>query len=412
MCRILAQLTRSDPDTMRAILQRLENSAALPGIDVRMTGEIYGQLHMKTRELGLDPNDTTPRELYLALNNLAELHNSFLAKRLGLDESSNITQILQGVVMAVDELNIPRRAWVLKSTSIKRLLKSNPPKHLMKSLNYRSLDSMLKREPANQLLIMAKFCENEAWNHRLLDGYKKLDSRDFENKEITVAYLDELKWSRAVKEISYARHSNIFYTSEVGQIILTPLPIRNTKGLTLASMLTVLHAIGEIRANSSYLKFHQLHTKFSDKFYGLMSNSSDAYIKIAGQLVHWKIIHRHYGENQKLIHPEVFEPHIQPEDLAHRKAEGYLYRFEPALHFWHNLDYVGLPNSGDPISFNLMDVVLNLTNDIPYDNRLSYHLTDATWNEILLRYIGRRQIERRVLEQLEDQSQTGGVADW
>jgi hypothetical protein len=412
MCKIIAQLSQSDTKDMRELLHSLEKAASLPGVDLRLTGEIYGQLHMKTRELGLDPNDTTAKELYRSLNNLAELHDSFLAKRLGVSDSNNVSEILHAVVDAVDALKVPRQAWVLKQLTIKKMLKNNPPKNLMKSLRYRSLDSMIKREPAAQLLTIARYSESPAWNNRLVQQYKNLTPNDFEQKDVSVVYLDELKWSEAVKNIALSRHSNIFYMSETGQILLTPLPLRNTKGLTLSMVLMVLHSIGEIRTQSSYLKFNQLHPEFSDKLYESITKPYESNIHIAGQSIPWKLIHKYYGSSQRLLHPEVFEPHVQPEDLTYRKAEMYLYKFEPALNFWHNLDYVGLPFSGNPVSFNIMDVSLNLLNNVSFEGRFNYHLRDAVWNEVLIRYVGQRHLERRIIEHLEDQVLDLTMSEW
>jgi len=119
--------------------------------------------------------------------------------------------------------------------------------------------------------------------------------------------------------------------------------------------------------------------------------------------VHWRIVHRYYGTAEAFKHPEIFEPHVQPEDLAYRKAEAFLYRLEPALHFWHDTDYVGLPEADGSISFSLTDMAMNLVNGLPYENRASYHMRDALWNEVYSRYIGQQAFEKQVLRQLDDQ---------
>lgn len=282
----------------------------------------------------------------------------------------------------------------------------------MKSLKYRSVDSMLKRESASQLLTIARYSEPPIWNKRILQYYKSFTPGDFEQRNVAVVYLDELKWSEAVKGIAQERHSNIFFTPETGHIFLTPLPLRNAKGLTLATVLMVMQSIGEIRAQSSYLKFNQLHANFSEKLYSSIVEPEKNHIKISGQSIAWNLVHKYYGGSQRLLHPEVFEPHIQPEDLEYRKAEMYLYKFEPALNFWRNLDYVGLPNSGAPVSLNIMDVCLNLLNKVPFESRYNYHLRDAVWNEVLIRYVGQRQLERRLIAGLEDQIVSMMSSEW
>jgi hypothetical protein len=100
-------------------------------------------------------------------------------------------------------------------------------------------------------------------------------------------------------------------------------------------------------------------------------------------------------------HPEIFEPHVQPEDMSWRKAEELLYRIEPALHFWHDMDYVGLMMPGGPVSFNLVDNAVCFVNGLPYSRKANNHFKEALWNEILIRYLGQRTLEQQVLKQLD-----------
>jgi hypothetical protein len=115
------------------------------------------------------------------------------------------------------------------------------------------------------------------------------------------------------------------------------------------------------------------------------------------------VVHRYYGTRDRFNHPEIFEPHVQPEDLTYRKAEAILYRLEPALHFWHDTDYVGLPETDGPISFSLTDMAMNLVNGLPYEKRAYYHMQDSLWNEVYSRYIGQTSFEKQMLQQLDEQ---------
>lgn len=407
MCKLIAELVGADKQIVSEVVHRLERASGQPGIDVRLTGEIYGRTHMKMRELGLDPNDTTAKELYHALLSMADLHDSFLARRLGIQDRQNTDEVLGSVVSVINKLGLPRHAWVIKTSIIKKILKTHPPKTLMKQLHYRSLDSMLKREPARLLLTAARYVESDAWRQKLTQQCKKLQSTDFEQRDIEIRYLNELKWSAVVQAVAHTQHTNIFYSAEAGVIAATPLPARGAKGLTLASFMMIAHYVHEIRAHSTYLKFHQMSGNFSDKIDDITRTRHGEHAKLAGQAVHWRVIHRYYGTTRRLLHPEVFEPHVQPEDLSYRKAEHLLYRFEPALHFWNDLDYIGITHADGPISFNLMDVVLSLLNSVSYENRLTYHLRDALWNELLIRYVGARPLERQLLQHLDEQTTSG-----
>ncbi len=81
---------------------------APPGTDIRMSGEIYSKIHMKTRELGLDSKDTTPQELYQSLLNLTVLHDKFLAQRIGIKELHDASNVLPTVVRYINRIHTPQ----------------------------------------------------------------------------------------------------------------------------------------------------------------------------------------------------------------------------------------------------------------------------------------------------------------
>src|SRR3989344_3746173 len=352
---------------------RLERHTGEPGIDIRLTAEIYGKLHMKMRELGLDPKDTTPHELYQALLSLTARHDSFLAKRLGIDQPDNVAEVAQAIVRLLSRMRFPKHSLALKSTTAKRLLKATPPKTLMKLLHYHSLDSMLKRESATLLLAVARHCESASWQGRFVQSYKKLQPNDFEVRDIEIAFMSEKRWEQVGEIFGGTKHNNILHTPEVGAIVLLPVRVESRDGLTLTSLLLTLHYINEIRMFSTYCKFHHMRSNFSDLLVEHILHQKKDHVSLAGQPVHWRIVHRYYGTVERFKHPEISEPHVQPEDLAYRKAEAVLYRLEPALHFWNDTDYLGLPEADGPISFSLTDMAMNLVNGLPYERRSYYH---------------------------------------
>lgn len=404
MCKLLADLASADKQVVKEMIHRLEHASGLPGVDVRLTGEIYGKLHMKMRELGLDPNDTTPHELYTSLQNLARLHDSFLARRLAIEEPTNPAVVLPAVVHVVNRLQVPKQVWAIKPVVIKRLLKTVPPKTLMKQLHYRSLDSMLKRESTASLLTAARHLEPELWQRKMLDAYKKLQSGDFSSEQAEITYKGEARWQKIGEWLAHERHSSIVYTPEAGSILVLPLPKVELPGLTLAVLMLVVHALEELRMHSTYFKFHHMQPKFGTFLSRSLTEETADHARLAGQPIHWRIVHRYYGGKSVFEHPEIFQPHIQPEDIAYRKAEAILYRLEPALHFWHDLDYVGLPQPiRGPVSFSLMDNAIGLLNKLPYERRVNYHLRDAVWNELYSRYVGQQALERQLMQQLDEQ---------
>jgi hypothetical protein len=325
-----------------------------------------------------------------------------LARRLGIDNPDDSTEVAQAIVRLIERMRFSKHSWALKHTAAKRLLKATPPKVLMKLLHYRSLDSMLKRESAILLLAVARHSEPAQWQERFVRSYKKLQPNDFEVRDIEVAFMSDERWLPVGQLFSGTRHNNIVHTPEAGAIVLLPAKVEGRAGLTLTSLLLTLHYISEIRVFSTYSKFQHMRRDFGGLLVEHLLHQKQDHVTIAGQPVHWRIVHRYYGTAERLRHPEIFEPHVQPEDLAYRKAEAVLYRLEPALHFWHDTDYLGLPETDGPISFSLTDMAMNLVNGLPYEKRSFYHMQDALWNEVYSRYIGQRAFEKQILQQLDE----------
>lgn len=403
MCKLIAELAGADKQVLREMIHRLEAASGAPGIDVRMTGEIYGKLRMKMRELGLDPNDTTPQELYRALHNLVILHDKFLADKIGIKDRHDAQQVLTAAVNMANKTEQPKQTWALKQTAIKRLLKSAPPKNLMKLLNYRSADSLLKREPVGIVMTVARQTEPALWQQKIFKAYKTLKPSDFETRQVEIKYLKDSKWEAIGRVCADQKKTAVFHSSETGCIAVMPMPLHATDGLTLASLLLIFHYVNELRSYGTYFKFHHMRGDFGRFFANTVSGASENHAKLGSQPIHWRVVHRYYGSGERVNHPEIFEPHVQPEDVYYRKAEELLYIIEPALHFWHNTDYVGLALPDGPLSFNLADMVLNTVNRIPYEKRANYHLREAVWNELYCRYMGQRSLELQLLQNLDDE---------
>ena len=140
-------------------IKQLEQASGKQGVDVRLTAEIIGQVHQKTKELGLDPNDTTGKELYSALLAKFKKHDSHLAKTIGATDPEDAQQLMPLIKQAAEAVKTPRKVWVLKKSVAKDFLKKTPPPNIMKRLGYKSIDSMLKNENIfEKLMEAAKVC--------------------------------------------------------------------------------------------------------------------------------------------------------------------------------------------------------------------------------------------------------------
>lgn len=402
MSKVLSELLGAQEPFFSIALQQLEQASGNESVDVRLSAEIMGKVRQKTRELGLDPKDTTAEELYHALLGLAKKHDAFLARRIGAKDASDVRDILPRMKTFMEQLDIPKSVWVLKASVAKRLLKTTPPKRTMKQLGYRSIDSMLKREPTGELYAALRFAETPEWLERFVQKYKKLSPSDFETRTIEFIQLDPKKWGDIANTFVAKNRHNLTHLKEMGVIVILPLPVRQLPGVTITVLPLLLHYVNEIRFYSAFFKLQQVQPRFGHILADTIAQDPGEHANMAGNKLHWRIIGRHFGSVPREQHPEIFEPHLQPEDLAWRKAEEVLYRIEPALHFWHDMDYVALQDGAlPPVSFNLVDVAVSYVNQLQYGQQSVYHFRQSLTTEVYTRYLQRRALEMQVLKQLD-----------
>jgi hypothetical protein len=401
MSRAISELVGASEPMFSIVLRGLEKASGNHGVDVQLTAEILRKSRAKMRELGLDPVDTTGPELYHGLINILKLHENFLAKRIGVEYLSDVDEVMECVKYVIDRIKIPKSAWVLKHSVARKLLKAMPPKRVMKQLGYRSVDSMLKREPIAEVYGAIRILETEAWQDGFLVKYKKLQPQDFETREMEVVRLDPVKWGRATEAYVQEKRHNITHLKELGVVLMLPMPIKYIQGATIVILPLVLHYLNEIRLYGTYLKMQQVRRDFGAVVARTLTEDPDDHVVMASQKIHWRVVQRYYGSKDN-EHPEVFEPHVLREDMYWRSAEDILYRLEPALHFWHEMDYIGAMFPEGPVSFNLMDIAAGYVNNLPYDQRAVGRFRQSLERELFVRYLGQPTLEQQVLRQLDN----------
>ena len=400
MTRVLSQLLNVKEPAFSMGLVELERKSGHPSIDVNLTAEIQATVYSKTKEMGLDPNDTTAKELYHGLQSMIQLHDQFLSKKIGITEDDNIDDQISKVIKSIDSLPISKNSWVIKHSVAKKILKASPPNKVKSLLGYKSLDSMLKRENIDNLLIYARLAESPTWLKKMVRAYKKLTPSDFENREISITVMKQYKLQDcSYKYMSENKH-NIINFKEFGIISILPLPVKFMPGLTLTIMPMILHYINEIRSYDAYFKMQQVKPNFGEKIVDIILNDPSDLVKIANQDIHWRLVQRHFGSQPSEDHPEMFEPHIQPEDLHWRKAESVIYWLEPALKFWENLDFVGALYPDAVVPLSLMDNAVSYCNHLEFGKHSNGFFRASLRNEIFIRYLGHQSFENTVLQQI------------
>ncbi len=401
MTRVLSELLGAKEPEFRLGLRQLERAGGAPSADIRLSAELQQAVQVSLNELGLDPHDTTGPELYSALMAKAKQDDGVIREVLGAgSDDTDLTLKIQRLMTKVD---VPKKTFALKCSVAKRLLKKNPPKKAMKQLGYRSIDSMLKHESVAQLYAAAVITESSSWHRQLLQSYKGLGATDFESRDIAVVAPLNKRWESLAHSYVNDVKQNIMSFKELGAVVLLPLPAQTVEGAALAVTLLTLHALNEIRLASAYLKLQQVRPDFGNLLMQTARSEPYTQASLLGERLPWKLIHRFFATSDKDFNAELFEPHVQPEDLQWKPAENILAELHDRLEFWGRGVHLALLDHGTPVSLNFTDAVLNFCNKLPYEQRIVHYFRDHLWHELMLRYLNQENLEQVVHEQLGDE---------
>lgn len=401
---MLSRLLKAKQPLFDQTIEQLERQTHNQSIDARLISEILERSHEKMRALKLDPADTTGQELYRALINTVAAHDDHLAREIGGHNTSSIKEMVPLIVKRIEKLQIPREGWFLKDEVAQQMLLHMPPKQIVKKLGYSSVKQLLKNENLYEVYGALRFAEDADWLNEYNKQYRSLTPGDFEERDIRIVQFDAGKWGDIAAHFIEKKLHNITHLKELGVIMTMPVAdVKPMPGVTLKVMPLLLHYFNEIRLYSSFFKLMKDKKNFGDIFVNTMIADPSPVSVTQGEYIHWRVIQRYFGKLKDEDHPEVFEPHVQPEDLHWRKAEEVLYEIDPELEFWKDLDYVGLfLDDDEPVTFNLMDVSLSYSNQLSFDDRYLYHFRESLWNEVFVRYLGQKNLEDRILKRLDN----------
>jgi hypothetical protein len=404
MTRALSAFLGAKEPEFSLSLRRLEKSSGLPSADIRLSSEISRATKAKLLELGLDPEDTTGEELYAALRQRVQADDERLAKTLqekfGMKDGSDVDNI-GNIARALGRVPVPKSCFALKNSVAKTILKEITPKKVMKQLNYRSLDSMLKHETAASLFAAAWLIEAAVWRRNIMARYKSLQPTDFEMRQISIDYADSKRWQKLAEGVVAREKHNILSVKELGAVVFLPLPAEHPSIVSIITLTLALHAMNEIRAGSTYLKLCQVKPNFGSYVQTVVADEPRLSASFLDQPIAWRVIQRYYARFADALQTEVFEPHVQAEDLSWHSIEKVLSYLEPSLEFWHHTSSLGLLHKSQPVSLNIVDVALSECNQFSYKDRLMHYFRYTLWHELAIRYLKPDKIEQTILTELK-----------
>jgi hypothetical protein len=382
-------------------LDQLEKRTGRKGADTKLAAELAEKSANRMKQLGLRA-DCSGQELYQALIDQVKLHDEHLARAIGGQDPASIPEMIPLIVAAIERADLPRQAFALKPQVIAHTLRQMPPLGIMQRLGYDSVDRLLASEDIFEVALALRFAESAEWLNKYNLLYKHLKRHDFETRPIRVIIFDPAKWGDIAEPFIQKKLHNITHSKEMAAIGVMPMTIQRMPGVTLKVMPLLAHYFNEVRLYSAFFKLNRTKRNFGQIIAKTLIADTPKVGSVKGQHIHWRVIQRYFGKLKHENHPEIFEPHVQPEDLHWRKAEEVLYAIDPELEFWRELDYVAVLRGDEIITFNLMDVSLSYSNQLAYPDRYIYHFREALWNEIFERYLGEKVLEEQLLVNLNN----------
>jgi hypothetical protein len=406
MTRFLSEALQAEEPQFRLGLRQLEAANGAPSTDIRLSSAIHQETRTKLRELGLDPDDTSPGELYYALEKRIAQDDRRLTQYLRAQAATHVSaegDIVAGMVHAIHALPDTKICFGIKHSSLKKMLLAHPPKKAMHQLHYRSINSFLKHEPALLALAAAWLSEGDSWQAKFLSSYKKLESHDFETRTISLLEPRSPQWKQFSKEIMKTYHHTILSFKELGAIVFMPLSEDDVPaGSVTATLCLALHELNEIRACSTYLKLNQVRPDFGKLVKEVAISEPKLNSTLLNQPLPWNLIQRYYSRIKSSLSEAIFEPYVQLEEMNWYSVEKQLAQIDPALHFWRHTSFLGLVDAAKkPVSLNIVDAALNYVNQLSFEDRVVQYFQRSLWHELLLRYMKQDPVDEAVLHELQ-----------
>ncbi|TAK89539.1 hypothetical protein EPO04_00275 [Patescibacteria group bacterium] len=399
----LAEFLQAKEPLFDHALKQLEQRTGQKGADAKLSAELAEKSANFTKLLGLN-SDCSGEDLYSALTVKIKDQDKHLAEAIGGTHHENVAEMVPLAIRRLEQINMPRSCFAMKYKVAAKMLAKQPPQELMKRLGYSDIEAMIEKEDLAELFIAIRFTEGPDWLNRFNEVYQDLKPSDFEERPIKLVRFDGDKWGNVAEHfIVKKKHINT-HSKELGVVAILHPPHSEMKAITLKVITLTLHYYNEVRLYSAYFKYLAKNEKnFGKTIVETLIADTPSVKMIDHGDIHWRVIQRYYGKiGESAQHPEVFQPHLQPEDLHWRSAEKILYQIDPEMGIWQDMDYVAVKKPDGVVTFNLMDVALSYANEVPYVDRYLYHFQESLWNEIFARYMGDDVLREQLLVKLDN----------
>lgn len=357
----------------------LERLSGQSGHDIRVLVDSIQHFKNLSGRLNLDHQDTTPHELYHSLVVQSQKDSERLAEHLGIKQSDTPSQVVKKCAAYLEKRTDWRKFWCVKQSVLKKQLKANSPKKTMKTLGFRSIDSLLKREPVAQTLILAKVIEGSTWQRNYIDQAGAMTNSDFDEQKIAIRIISAVRLS-SLKKAGVDLKRVVYSSEESSDIVVAPVP-RRFKGDVIFYFDTIINHINGIISRSAFYRYKGLQPDF---FETLKDIREDGFKKVS--FINWPIrwsaimhsIQQH--GNRKLA--ERLDLNIPAYELFGLSAEKEMRSFG----IWEK-GLVYSDRSGLIISTHLSDIIINAINKNNFEIAYKEFGKNRLYDELFSRYL-------------------------
>lgn len=395
MSRLISDILNApEPHFSRAV-QSWERSSNNAGHDIRLISEVSAARKKVIKNLGLDENDTTPRELYYALRHKAASTNKKFEEKLGIKPENSPDEIIAKIIKYVESLKLPNETWAIKPASVKRILKKTPPKKTLKTLGLRSIDSVLKRSNPYEILAESRRLEGPDWQKKINQQLKNMKISDFQAGKIQI-FSTGAETSQKMKKSGMKKGSVVAGSYETGSILIIS-PARRFEMDSVGLALLIIHEISEVRAYSTYFRHTSVMADFGALFLQAINRGLPG--KLRDAKIGWKPLHNHLSKNEDSF-SKVEHPYFQHEHVVSVPLPKIYETALPDADFWKGGHVVFMNEKDNIASMHPLDVVINASNQLPFEKSTSFYLRNAIWEELGERYLTSEPIELTVIADL------------
>lgn len=376
---------------LKSLISDLEHKTNNPKHDLKLFSDIKKSIFYKVKELELDPFDSDSIEVYHALNYKLEQLDNDLVKYLRTKAAHYINaeaNLTSGLNLFLNDLTSGLKVLAVKNVFYKKYLKNNPPKNTLKALGYRSVDSLIKREPISLVLIALNRVEPNTYLSKFYAHHKTLKITDFEERAVKILKAP-LKYRETISKICSITGKDFVLSLETCSIVISDIKDQPLKGQTVKILIEILDDILMLQSISSYLKLSEFRSDFSIRASEVFEHEPAIHSPLHNNKLPFNLVHK-LGDNFrtnididflvkekfKLINYKELLPHI---------LNGFKYFFDS--------DHLYFSKDSKNVSLNILDVATNLLYKKEFDQRLTHNLAKSLNNELMGRYLSKEHLE-------------------